>query len=154
MKTQLNLVHFLFNRIIHESGFTSDDFKQYRPVVYSNTIQSLVAILRAMPNLGISFVNNEREVRKTSHNSQNPLDFRRKKKRRNELFLNPFFSFSFFYLFVFMCARYYRSGDASDALFRHECNEQLAFPPPFFVPTSPAALSPHQQLSYITSAPF
>ncbi len=50
------------NRIIHESGFTSDDFKQYRPVVYSNTIQSLVAILRAMPNLGISFVNNEREV--------------------------------------------------------------------------------------------
>lgn len=53
---------FFTDRIIHESGFTSDDFKQYRPVVYSNTIQSLVAILRAMPNLGISFVNNEREV--------------------------------------------------------------------------------------------
>ena len=51
------------DRIIHESGFTSDDFKQYRPVVYSNTIQSLVAILRAMPNLGISFANNEREVK-------------------------------------------------------------------------------------------
>ncbi|XP_042236198.1 guanine nucleotide-binding protein G(o) subunit alpha isoform X5 [Homarus americanus] len=48
-------------KIIHESGFTSEDFKQYRPVVYSNTIQSLVAILRAMPNLGISFGNNERE---------------------------------------------------------------------------------------------
>lgn len=31
-------------------------------MVYSNTIQSLVAILRAMPNLGISFTNNEREV--------------------------------------------------------------------------------------------
>lgn len=54
-------------RIIHESGFTSDDFKQYRPVVYSNTIQSLVAILRAMPNLGISFVNNEREVNPSIH---------------------------------------------------------------------------------------
>ena len=26
-------------KIIHESGFTSEDFKQYRPVVYSNTIQ-------------------------------------------------------------------------------------------------------------------
>lgn len=52
----------LFYRIIHESGFTSEDFKQYRPVVYSNTIQSLVAILRAMPNLGIAFGNNEREV--------------------------------------------------------------------------------------------
>merc|ERR1712048_1407349 len=48
-------------KIIHESGFTSEDFKQYRPVVYSNTIQSLVAILRAMPNLNITFSNNERE---------------------------------------------------------------------------------------------
>lgn len=51
-----------FFRIIHESGFTSEDFKQYRPVVYSNTIQSVVAILRAMPNLGVTFGNNEREV--------------------------------------------------------------------------------------------
>lgn len=51
-----------FSRIIHESGFTSEDFKQYRPVVYSNTIQSLVAILRAMPNLSIQYGNNEREV--------------------------------------------------------------------------------------------
>ncbi|CAG0887884.1 unnamed protein product [Darwinula stevensoni] len=50
-------------KIIHESGFTQEDFKQYKPVVYSNTIQSLVAILRAMPNLGIPFGNNEREVR-------------------------------------------------------------------------------------------
>ena len=50
------------SRIIHESGFTPEDFKQYRPVVYSNTIQSLVAILRAMPNLGITFANTQREV--------------------------------------------------------------------------------------------
>jgi G-protein alpha subunit. len=55
-------IRLVFHRIIHESGFTPEDFKQYRPVVYSNTIQSLVAILRAMPNLGISFGNNEREV--------------------------------------------------------------------------------------------
>jgi guanine nucleotide-binding protein G(o) subunit alpha len=54
-------------RIIHESGFTSEDFKQYRPVVYSNTIQSLVAILRAMPNLNIAFGNNEREVSVVLH---------------------------------------------------------------------------------------
>ena len=38
-----------------------EDFKQYRPVVYSNTIQSLVAILRAMPNLGIAFPDEDRE---------------------------------------------------------------------------------------------
>ena len=50
-------------KIIHESGFTPEDFKQYRPVVFSNTIQSLVAILRAMPNLGVAFADEEREVR-------------------------------------------------------------------------------------------
>ncbi len=49
-------------KIIHESEFTSEDFQQYRPVVYSNTIQSLVAILRAMPNLGIAFSHEDREV--------------------------------------------------------------------------------------------
>ncbi|XP_077298560.1 G protein alpha o subunit isoform X3 [Arctopsyche grandis] len=49
-------------KIIHESGFTNEDFKQYRPVVYSNTIQSLVAILRAMPNLGIVYGNKDRET--------------------------------------------------------------------------------------------
>ncbi|GIY89662.1 guanine nucleotide-binding protein G(o) subunit alpha [Caerostris extrusa] len=49
-------------RIIHDSGFTQEDFKQYKPVVYSNTIQSMVAILRAMPNLGIGFGNNDREA--------------------------------------------------------------------------------------------
>lgn len=59
-------VYVYFFRIIHESGFTSEDFKQYRPVVFSNTVQSLVAILRAMPNLGIGFGTNEREVRKAS----------------------------------------------------------------------------------------
>ena len=48
-------------KIIHDSGFSADDFKQYKPVVYSNTIQSMVAILRAMPNLNIAFGNNERE---------------------------------------------------------------------------------------------
>ena len=56
-----NVLFPLF-RIIHESGFTVEDFKQYRPVVYSNTIQSLVAILRAMPNLGIAFADEDREV--------------------------------------------------------------------------------------------
>jgi hypothetical protein len=55
-------IGFFDFRIIHESGFTSEDFKQYRPVVYSNTIQSLVAILRAMPNLGVAFGSEDREA--------------------------------------------------------------------------------------------
>lgn len=48
-------------KIIHDSGFTPEDFRQYKPVVYSNTIQSMVAILRAMQTLRISFADLKRE---------------------------------------------------------------------------------------------
>lgn len=48
-------------KIIHDSGFTPEDFRQYKPVVYSNTIQSMVAILRAMQSLQISFSDLSRE---------------------------------------------------------------------------------------------
>lgn len=36
--------------------------KQYKPVVYSNTIQSLAAIVRAMDTLGIEYGDKERRV--------------------------------------------------------------------------------------------
>ncbi|OAF71248.1 Guanine nucleotide-binding protein G(o) subunit alpha, partial [Intoshia linei] len=42
-------------KIIHEGGFTEEDNRQYKPVVYSNTIQSLAAIIRAMPHLLIIY---------------------------------------------------------------------------------------------------
>ncbi|XP_072401826.1 guanine nucleotide-binding protein G(i) subunit alpha [Diabrotica undecimpunctata] len=42
-------------KIIHELGYTPEECEQYRPVVYSNTIQSLIAIIRAMGQLGIDF---------------------------------------------------------------------------------------------------
>lgn len=48
-------------KIIHDSGFTPEDFRQYKPVVYSNTIQSMVAILRAMQSLQIAFADMARE---------------------------------------------------------------------------------------------
>ncbi|KAI3387573.1 hypothetical protein SNEBB_000268 [Seison nebaliae] len=48
-------------KIIHQDGYSREDFIQYRPVVYSNTIQSLGAILRAMPLLRIDFGEEERE---------------------------------------------------------------------------------------------
>ncbi|KAK3697452.1 hypothetical protein RRG08_031216 [Elysia crispata] len=48
-------------KIIHDGGFTTEDNKQYKPVVYSNTIQSLVAIIRAMGTLSIPFGDSERE---------------------------------------------------------------------------------------------
>lgn len=52
----------VFFRIIHEDGFSGEDVKQYKPVVYSNTIQSLAAIVRAMDTLGIEYGDKERRV--------------------------------------------------------------------------------------------
>lgn len=52
----------IFFRIIHEDGFSGEDVKQYKPVVYSNTIQSLAAIVRAMDTLGIEYGDKERRV--------------------------------------------------------------------------------------------
>ena len=51
-----------YYRIIHESGFTAEDYKQYKPVVYSNTVQSLVAILRAMSTLNVAYSSGDRDV--------------------------------------------------------------------------------------------
>lgn len=49
-------------KIIHEDGFSGEDVKQYKPVVYSNTIQSLAAIVRAMDTLGIEYGDKERKA--------------------------------------------------------------------------------------------
>jgi guanine nucleotide-binding protein G(i) subunit alpha len=42
-------------KIIHETGYSDEERRQYRPVVFSNTIQSMMAIIRAMGNLKIDF---------------------------------------------------------------------------------------------------
>ena len=47
-------------RIIHETGYSPDDCKHYKPVVYSNTIQSLMAIISAMSKLRIDFADRSR----------------------------------------------------------------------------------------------
>ena len=57
----MNMVCTLY-RIIHENGYSEEECSQYKPVVYSNTVQSLVAILRAMERLGIAYGNPERMV--------------------------------------------------------------------------------------------
>lgn len=44
-----------FSRIIHEDGYSEEECKQYKVVVYSNTIQSIIAIIRAMGRLKIDF---------------------------------------------------------------------------------------------------
>jgi len=49
-------------KIIHETGYSKEECEQYRPVVYSNTIQSLMAIIRAMGQLRINFGDSSRAV--------------------------------------------------------------------------------------------
>merc|ERR1712135_79468 len=49
-------------KIIHETGYSKEECEQYRPVVYSNTIQSLMAIIRAMGQLRINFADSARAV--------------------------------------------------------------------------------------------
>lgn len=49
------LINFITDRIIHESGYSKEECLQYRPVVHSNTIQSLIAIIKAMGQLRIDF---------------------------------------------------------------------------------------------------
>ena len=55
-------VHIPPCRIIHENGYSADERAQYKPVVYSNTVQSMVAILKAMDRLGIRFHDPARNV--------------------------------------------------------------------------------------------
>lgn len=57
---------FLILRIIHEDGYSEDECKQYRAVVYSNTIQSIMAIVKAMASLKIDYSSPGRLVRHTS----------------------------------------------------------------------------------------
>lgn len=49
-------------KIIHETGYSREECEQYRPVVFSNTIQSLMAIIRAMGILRIDFSDPSRTV--------------------------------------------------------------------------------------------
>ncbi|KAM3872017.1 guanine nucleotide-binding protein G(i) subunit alpha-3-like isoform 2-T2 [Diretmus argenteus] len=42
-------------KIIHEDGYSEEECKQYKVVVYSNTIQSIIAIIRAMGRFKIEF---------------------------------------------------------------------------------------------------
>lgn len=49
-------------RIIHEDGYSEEECKQYKVVVYSNAIQSIMAIIRAMGRLKIDFADAARAV--------------------------------------------------------------------------------------------
>jgi guanine nucleotide-binding protein G(o) subunit alpha len=48
-------------KIIQMDGYLKEDFEQYREVVYSNTIESLATIIRAMEKLNIPFSSTDRK---------------------------------------------------------------------------------------------
>lgn len=56
------VIHISLYRIIHEAGYSEEECKQYKAVVYSNTIQSIIAIIRAMGRLKIDFGDAARAV--------------------------------------------------------------------------------------------
>eukprot|EP00794_Sanderia_malayensis_P019248 gene19248-21176_t len=67
-------------KIIHDNGFTEEDYRRYRPVIFSNTIMSLIAILRAMEKLQVPFgtearINDARRVFETAMRGEDTLQF-------------------------------------------------------------------------------
>ncbi|XP_054722457.1 guanine nucleotide-binding protein G(i) subunit alpha, partial [Uloborus diversus] len=48
-------------KIIHEAGYSKEECLQYRPVVYSNTIQSLMAIIKGLGQLKLDFADPSRK---------------------------------------------------------------------------------------------
>ena len=47
-------------KILHEHGYPTDERLSFRPLIFNNTIESLIAILRAMPKLKINLHDQDR----------------------------------------------------------------------------------------------
>ena len=53
----------MYSRIIfNDNGYTTEECLRFKPVIFSNTVQSMLAILQAMNRLQISFDNTNRKV--------------------------------------------------------------------------------------------
>ena len=52
----------MIHRIIHQRGYSDQEREQYRSVVFSNTILSMVAIIKALNQLNIPFGDKQRLV--------------------------------------------------------------------------------------------
>ena len=63
MDCKTKVLNIFIVRIIHEDGYSEEECKQYKVVVYSNIIQSIIAIIRAMGQLKIDFGDAARAVR-------------------------------------------------------------------------------------------
>lgn len=53
-------------RIIHQDGYTEEECLEFKAVIYSNILQSILSIIRAMTTLGIDFADSGRGVSVTN----------------------------------------------------------------------------------------
>lgn len=62
-------------KIIHKNGYSKQECMEFKAVIYSNTLQSILAIVKAMATLGIDYVNpRSREDQEQLHSMANTLE--------------------------------------------------------------------------------
>lgn len=54
-------------RIIHQDGYSLEECLEFIAIIYSNTLQSMLAIVRAMTTLNIQYGDSARQVRGPRH---------------------------------------------------------------------------------------
>lgn len=54
---------FLFDRILHQGGYTKEEQIAFRAIIYGNILQSALALIRGMEMLGINFGTPAAQVR-------------------------------------------------------------------------------------------
>lgn len=63
-------------RIIHQDGYSLEECLEFIAIIYGNTLQSILAIVRAMTTLNIQYGDSARQVRQGA-GGRDPADSRR-----------------------------------------------------------------------------
>ena len=53
---------YLLNRIIHKDGYSLEECLEFITIIYSNTLQSIMAIVKAMNTLSINYGHSDQQV--------------------------------------------------------------------------------------------
>ena len=63
------IVHFLI-RIIHKDGYSLEECLEFITIIYSNTLQSIMAIVKAMNTLSIGYGHSDQQVEAADESRQ------------------------------------------------------------------------------------
>lgn len=58
-------------RIIHQDGYSREECLEFIIIIYSNTLQSMMAIVKAMSTLNINFGHSDQQVNNNETNKNN-----------------------------------------------------------------------------------